>query len=50
LGDGGFKAFEAFFRLQSGTQQDVRAALDFYRGVDSTRYLQEGHALLAAPA
>jgi tetratricopeptide (TPR) repeat protein len=50
LGDGGFKAFEAFFRLQSGTQQDVRAALDFYRGVDATRYLQEGHALLAAPA
>jgi hypothetical protein len=42
--------FEAFFRLKSGTEPDVRAALEFYRGVRATRYVREGEALLAASA
>jgi ATP/maltotriose-dependent transcriptional regulator MalT len=41
---------EAFYRLQSGTEQDVRAALDFYRRVGATRYVREGEAMLAATA
>ena len=43
-------AFEAFYRLQSGNEQDVRAALEFYRRVDATRYLRQGEAMLAASA
>jgi hypothetical protein len=42
--------FEAFFRLKHGTEPDVRAALEFYRGVRATRYVHEGEALLAATA
>ena len=41
---------EAFYRLQSGTEEDVRAALDFYRRVGATRYVREGEAMLAASA
>jgi hypothetical protein len=44
------RSLEAFFRLQSGAEPDVRAALDFYRRVRATRYLREGEALLAATA
>lgn len=47
LGEGGFKAYEALFRLCAGGEQDVRAALDFYRRVGATRYVREGEALLA---
>jgi class 3 adenylate cyclase len=43
-------AFEMFFRLKSGTESDVRAALAFYRRVRATRYVHEGEALLAATA
>jgi class 3 adenylate cyclase/tetratricopeptide (TPR) repeat protein len=43
-------SLEAFYRLQSGVEQEVRAALAFYRGVGATRYLREGEALLAATA
>jgi hypothetical protein len=43
-------AFGAFFRLKSGTEPDVRAALDFYRRVRATRYVREGEAQLAASA
>jgi tetratricopeptide (TPR) repeat protein len=43
-------AFEAFYRLHAGTEQDVRAALEFYRGVGATRYVREGEAMLAATA
>ena len=43
-------AFEMFFRLKSGTESDVRAALAFYRRVRATRYVREGEALLAATA
>jgi hypothetical protein len=32
-------AFEAFFRLKSGTEQDVLSALKFYRRVRATRYV-----------
>ena len=50
FGAGGFKAYEAFFRLNTGEEQDVRAALDFYRGVDATRYIREGEAMLSVSA
>jgi class 3 adenylate cyclase/tetratricopeptide (TPR) repeat protein len=50
VGEGGFKAYEAFFRLCAGEEQDVRAALDFYRRVGATRYVREGEALLAVSA
>jgi class 3 adenylate cyclase len=43
-------AFEAFFRLKSGTEHDVRIALAFYEHVRATRYVREGEALLAASA
>jgi len=50
MGEGGFKAYEAFLRLQSGGEQDVRLALDFYRGVRATRYIREAEELLAVKA
>ena len=50
LGGGGFKAFEAFVRLQSGAEEDVRKALDFYRSVGATRYIAEAEAKLAVKA
>jgi class 3 adenylate cyclase len=50
LGKGGFHALEAFFRLQSGSEEDARRAGDFYRGVGATRYLREAEAVLAASA
>lgn len=43
-------AFEAFFRLRSGTEEDLQSALAFYRRVRATRYVREGEALLAASA
>jgi class 3 adenylate cyclase len=46
----GSKPQEAFFRLQAGSQADVRAALAFYRGVGATRYIREAEALLAVKA
>ena len=50
MGDAGARAFEAFYGLQSRTESDVRAALEFYRSVGATRYVQEGEAKLAATA
>jgi hypothetical protein len=50
LGSIGVLASEAFYRLQAGTEHDVRAALAFYRSVGATRYVREGEALLAATA
>jgi hypothetical protein len=50
LGGGGFKAFEAFFRLQASDERDVRSALDFYREVGATRYIVEAEAALAVKA
>jgi hypothetical protein len=47
---GGSPTFEAFFRLKSGTADDVRIARDFYRGVGATRYVREAESLLAASA
>ena len=34
-------------RLRSGTDADVRLALEFYRSVGATRYLDEGESMLA---
>ena len=50
MADAGARAFEAFYRLQSGTEDDVRKALEFYRSVGATRYVREGEAKLAATA
>jgi tetratricopeptide (TPR) repeat protein len=43
----GVKSIEAFFRLQTGAEDDVRRALAFYREVGATRYVREGEALQA---
>jgi class 3 adenylate cyclase/tetratricopeptide (TPR) repeat protein len=40
----------AYVRLKSGIEPEVRRALDFYRSVAATRYLNEGEALLVATA
>jgi hypothetical protein len=50
MGGAGLKSYEAFFRLQTGLEEDVRAALDFYRGVGATRYIGEAEGLLAVKA
>jgi len=47
MAGGGFKTDAAFFRLQSGAEEDVRRALDFYRGVGARRYIREAEELLA---
>ncbi len=49
-GGGSFKSYEAFFRLCADGEQDVRAALEFYRGVGATRYVHDAEALLAVKA
>jgi hypothetical protein len=41
---------EAYMRLQSGIDSEVRKAIDFYRSVGATRYVREGEAALAAIA
>jgi transketolase C-terminal domain/subunit len=41
---------EAYMRLQSGIDGEVRKAIDFYRSVGATRYVREGEAALAAIA
>jgi hypothetical protein len=46
----GHLSLEAFARLQSGREPEVRQALDFYRRAGATRYIREGEALLAASA
>jgi hypothetical protein len=40
----------AYVRLKSGVESEVRRALEFYRSVGATRYLNEGEALLARTA
>jgi tetratricopeptide (TPR) repeat protein len=50
FGEMGDVSLEAFYRLQSGVEHEVRAALDFYRRVRASRYIREGEALLAASA
>jgi class 3 adenylate cyclase/tetratricopeptide (TPR) repeat protein len=42
----GSKPDEAYVRLRSGTDADVRRALEFYRSVGATRYLTEGESML----
>jgi class 3 adenylate cyclase/tetratricopeptide (TPR) repeat protein len=46
----GTRPIEAFFRLQAGGEEDVRAALEFYRRVAATRYISECEALLSVEA
>jgi tetratricopeptide (TPR) repeat protein len=46
----GSRPDEAYARLRSGIESEVRRALEFYRSVDATRYIREGEALLAATA
>jgi class 3 adenylate cyclase/tetratricopeptide (TPR) repeat protein len=41
---------EAFARLRSGAQSQIRLALNFYRSVGAVHYIKEGEALLAATA
>ena len=43
-------ADEAYARLRSGNDDQVRRSLAFYRSVGATRYIEEGEALLAATA
>jgi class 3 adenylate cyclase/tetratricopeptide (TPR) repeat protein len=61
FGEMGITAYEAFFRLRAAEQlvaegrraeadEQLRPALAFYRGVQATRYVREGEALLAATA
>jgi predicted ATPase/class 3 adenylate cyclase len=40
----------AYVRLRSGTEVDIRLALEFYRSVGATRYIREGESMLAASA
>ena len=44
------KIEEMYARLRTGSEANVRQALDFYRSVGATRYIREGEALLAATA
>ncbi len=46
----GARTYEAYARLSSGIEAQVRRALEFYRSVGATRYVQEGEAMLAATA
>jgi class 3 adenylate cyclase len=41
---------EAYARLRTGSEPQVRRALEFYRSVGATRYIREGEAMLAASA
>jgi len=43
----GSKPDEAYARLRSGSDADVRRALEFYRSVGATRYLDEGESMPA---
>jgi len=50
MADAGAPTWAAFYRLQSAAEDDVRAALEFYRGVGAERYVRQGVAKLAATA
>jgi class 3 adenylate cyclase/tetratricopeptide (TPR) repeat protein len=50
LADTGNVAEESYARLRSGTDADVRRALDFYRSVGAAAYVREGEAMLARSA
>jgi len=50
FGEMGAPSLEAFYRLESGLEHEVREALVFYRRVGAARYIREGEALLAASA
>jgi hypothetical protein len=46
----GARSDEAYARLRTGEESQVRRALAFYRAVGATRYVREGEELLAASA
>ena len=46
----GSRPDEAYALLRSGTEAQVRRALDFYRSVGATRFVEGGEAMLAASA
>jgi tetratricopeptide (TPR) repeat protein len=50
FGEVGNRPDEAYMRLQSEIDTEVRKAIDFYRTVGATRYLREAEAMLAATA
>ena len=50
FGEIGNRPDEAYMRLQSGIDAEVRKAIDFYRSVGATRYVRDGEATLAATA
>jgi class 3 adenylate cyclase/tetratricopeptide (TPR) repeat protein len=50
LAEMGDAADEAYARLRSGRDDQIRRAVEFYRSVGATRYIREGEALLAATA
>jgi class 3 adenylate cyclase/tetratricopeptide (TPR) repeat protein len=50
LGASGNVAEESYCRLRSGTEADLRRAMDFYRSVGAAAYLREAEGLLAASA
>jgi hypothetical protein len=43
-------ADEAYARLRSGRDHEVRRALEFYRSVGATRFIEQGESMLAASA
>jgi class 3 adenylate cyclase/tetratricopeptide (TPR) repeat protein len=50
IGGTGVVSYEAFYRLQAGTDDQLRRALDFYRTVGATRFIREAEAQLPATA
>lgn len=50
LAEMGNVADEAYARLRSGRDHEVRRALEFYRSVGATRFIEQGESMLAASA
>jgi class 3 adenylate cyclase/tetratricopeptide (TPR) repeat protein len=50
LDDMGARPAEAYVRLKAGDEASVRRALEFWRSVGATRYVNEAESLLAASA
>ena len=50
LAEMGNVADEAYARLRSGRDHEIRRALEFYRSVGATRYIEQGESMLAATA
>ena len=50
LAEMGNVADEAYARLRSGRDHEIRRALEFYRSVGATRFIEQGESMLAATA